>query len=765
MKSLLTLLTIIFFISISIGQNVVINEFMSSNHSSVQDIDGENSDWIEFYNSTNASINLLDYKLSDDASDFNKWTFPSVIIQPNSFLLVFASGKNILDTTELHTNFKISSGGEKLFLSDNNGAIIDQTLSVSLSADQSYGRVPDGSNNWIVINTPSPKESNNSSNQLIFSHQEGFYTEPFTLELSSALSDTIYYTLNGDIPTENSSFFKDSLVINNRSSEPNIVSEHRTTPEQNLISFKAWESPKELIDKATILRCASFKNGKRTSKIYSKTFFVDPDIFEKYTVPVISLITENRNFFDVNTGIYIPGIYYDSLNPEWTGNYFMRGDNWEKDVHIEYFENDGNKGFSQDAGVRIHGGKTRHAAQKSLRLYARNDYGEKYFNYKIFPQKQVSKYKRLILRTTMGSWDAPTIIKDLLAHDISRDLNIEHQDFQPVIVYLNGEYWGIQTLRDRIDERYLGYTHNIDPDLTEFKEDGNTDFENLISFIENNDLSNNGNYEFIKTQIDIDNYIDYTVAEHFFANYDWPANNIKIWRALPHGKWRWVFYDLDAGFGDANFDMLTHSTMNDPAIWWPNSPASTFLFRNLLKNKEFENRLINRFTEVLNSEFEIKAMTEKFHTIKKLYEPEVSLHYKRWDSFNSLENWKSVINEELLDFIKKRPCYLAENIKSYFDLKNFYFYCFAENISGNDLILAPNPSRGFFYIYNNGVDIENASIKISNAFGQIVYSEENINLKKNERKDLILPHIKSGTYFLQVISNTYSNQKKIVILN
>lgn len=765
--TLLLLLLLISSITCVNGQTVLINEFMAKNGTIINDEDGDFSDWIEIYNPTSYSINLQNYCLSDDNNNLSKWTFPEITILSHSYLLVFASDKNKLDTTELHTNFKISSSGEDLYLSNDLGVVIDHTNSVNLSEDQSYGRIPDGDAALFVINNSSPNSSNNNSNQLLFSNQEGFYTESFPLLITSILSDTIYYTLDGDIPTENSSIYIDSIFIYNKNSHPNIISEIPTTPDQDFISYKAWELPNEIIDKAVILRCASYRNGIRTSRIYTKTFFVDNEIEYKYTMPVISLITEEENLFSPDSGIFVPGLNYDSTNSEWTGNYFMHGDSWERNVHIEYFEHNGNLGFSQDAGIRIHGGLTRQASQKSLRLYARLEYGEKYFNYELLPQNQVNKYKHFILRTTMGAWGGQTIIKDVLAQDISASLNIESQDFRPVIVYVNGEYWGIHTIRDRIDEEYIEYTHNIDKDSVEFKEWGNVAYENLIEFIESNGLESNSNYEYVKTQIDIDNYIDYTIAELFFANYDWPANNMKLWRKIPDGKWRWVLYDLDAGFGVESCNMLVHATKNDTSVSYPNSPSSTFLFRNLLNNEMFQSRFIYRYAEILNNDFGAEIMINKLDSIKEIYSPEILDHIGRWNYPSSFDSWEEDIDNDLLSFVERRPCVVRDNIMTFFDLTEFAFDCElgASEMDVAHLILAPNPNDGKFFIFNDYLDIKNATIVISNINGQLVYKEDNIDLKKNERKCFDLSNLSNNTYVLQIISNNYSQQMKIIVIN
>jgi len=762
------------------AQHITLNEFMSKNESSIVDEDNEYKDWIELHNSHSETINLNNYSLSDNEDNLNKWQFPNITIAPESCLLIFASGKN-RTTSELHTNFKISSEGESLYLSNPQGTIIDYIPAVNLGEDDSFGRLPDGSNNLNYLEHSSPGNSNNNTSQLIFSSPAGFYDEAFNLNIQSLLGDTIYYTIDGSIPTINSNVFTDSIFIYNRSSDPNYFSEFPTSPDQSLEFWPSsefdnhhwWEQPSIKLNKANIIRCISYKNGIPSSKVYTNSYFVDENISTKYTLPIISLVTEESNLFDSDSGIYVTGVHFNINSPEWTGNYYQTGEEWEKSVHIEYFDKNGALGFSQDAGLRIHGGKTRLVAQKSLRLYARNEYGKKAFNYPIFPTKENHEYKRFILRTTMASWHDQSIIKDVLAHEIAKDLNIETQDFQPVIVFINGEYWGIQILRDKIDEYYINYEFDVDKDSVDiiggnydliFAGD-NSHYKNLLEFIENNNINELNNYEYVKTQIDIDNYIDYQISEMFFANFDWPNNNMKLWRPqTENGKWRWIFYDLDAGLKNIDYNMFVHCTNTDESISWPNPPRSTFLFRNLLLNSDFVNKFVKRYEEILTSDFSRTSILTKIDSIKKLYENEIESHIGRWHFPDSYSKWEADIEEKLVNFLENRPCSVQEHINDFLSPSSFDFDC-NENAATLNLTLAPNPNNGTFFIKNNTAQTIRGNVVISSITGRKIYQESYIYLNAFEKKYIYLPKLSNGVYLLSHTNSVSSEKIKFIILN
>ncbi|PID88945.1 MAG: hypothetical protein CSB02_00050 [Bacteroidia bacterium] len=364
----------------------------------------------------------------------------------------------------------------------------------------------------------------------------------------------------------------------------------------------------------------------------------------------------------------------------------------------------------------------------------------------------------------MGGW-SPTIIRDVLAQDISSALDIDYQDFQPAVVFVNGEYWGIHTIRDRIDERYIEYTYHIDKDSVEFLEGSNIHY--LTNFIENNSLEYSHNYNYIATQIDIPNYIDYTIAELFFNNYDWPGNNMKLWRKIPDGKWRWVFYDIDAGFGNENYNMLLHATNTDSALVGPNPPHSTFLFRSLLQNETFKTAFITRYAEILNTYFDTSFMINKLDSIQNVYSPEIPVHADRWHYPNSLNQWEEDVESDLLTFLKNRPCIVREQIMSFFQLTSFDFECetkLDERPGLGQLVLAPNPNNGRFFLLNTGAYIADATITITSANGQEVYKESGVDIMTNQKKHFDLSGFAQNIYLLQVVANDFSEQKKIIIV-
>lgn len=765
----LVLLAYLFIINgLSFGQAIKINEIMSCNESVIQDSFGDFSDWIELCNVSERCINLEGFAITDDPEDSLKWIFPEIHLQPNTFLLFFASGRDIIDTTELHTNFKLLSEGETLYLYSSTGLLLDSFAGIRLFEDQSYGRLPDGGPDTLRLSLPTPGSSNNVLNHLKFSIQPGFYNTPQTLMINSILGDSVRYTVDCSIPKFTSPFIDSSLYLGYTYDWPNVVSEIPSSADQQMISYKAWEMPDQNLQKAHTIRLASFKDQNRTSKIYSLTFFIDSTIFSRFTMPVISLISDNRNFFDSDTGIYVPGIHFDTLNPEWTGNFFQRGENWERDVSITFFSESGNLELLQDAGMRIHGGKTRQAAQKSLKFFARKEYSLNKFYFPLLPNREVEEYNSFILRTSLASWNDELIISDIAAQQVISGLEMDYQEYHPVTVFLNGEYWGIQTIRDDISEEYIAYTHGLDKDSVQVFDDLSQCYADLISYLNEHDLSSEEHYIHLCSVMDMENYIDYQISEMFFKNYDWPSNNIKMWKEdKADSKIKWIFYDLDAGFNNADYNMFFHCTLNDTNVQWPNSPVSTLIFRSLINNESFVEDFVERYAELLNIVFQKDSSIQVVTAVKNKYYEEIPFHADRWHYPESQEIWEMNINQYIEQFLIHRPCAVRGHIMDFFMLDEFGFNCDAGYTiwKAKDVEIFPNPTQNFAFIKNSSEEMIACSISIYDISGRQLSNCGNYLIPPSERIALDVSAFEPGTYIVLIRGKGVSIRKALVIIN
>jgi hypothetical protein len=670
------------------AQGLVINEFSSSNASLISDEDGEFSDWIELYNSSNAPIQLANFGLSDDPETPFKWTFPSRIIPSQAFLLVFASGKNRKTGDQLHTNFKIGASGEPLQLVNALGTILDAVPAIELSTDVSYGRRPDGGSQWLYfINqaTPGNPNSANGSGQLLqppsFSQAGGFYTTPVTLTLSTATDGAVIrYTLDGSEPTESSPMYTAPLPIAGRAGAPNVLSVIPTN--QVTAGPSTFIPPQGNVFKARVVRARTFLPGSSASPTTTHTYFIDPQINQRYPLPVVSIATPREGFFGEKTGIYVPGDQFNGDHDR-SGNYYQRGDAWERPAHVEFFDTDRSKGFSQQLGIRIHGSASRVDPQKSLRLYADDKYGKSSIQYPLFPDKPVSEFRRVLLRNA-GNDRSFSFIRDVFIQSLVKDLNVDVQASRPVVVFLNGEYWGIHHLQERLDKHYVAANHSVHPDSLDYLEmdrevvDGSADhYQQMLDFINANDIRVGANYDTLAKRMDVDEFINYQIAEIYAANIDWPGNNLSYWRPQkPNGKWRWIFYDADFGFGlneNSDFDRNTLAYAlepNGPTFPSPaaaNTPYGTLLFRTLIENQNFRNRFINRFADLLNTHFKPERVVQRLEEIKASLTPVMPEHIARWSAPASMNSWNSQL-QVLRNFAQRRPKAQRNHLSTYFNL-------------------------------------------------------------------------------------------------
>ncbi len=739
-SSIITLL--LFAITISAeSQAVVINEVQYSNQNTIRDSENNTPDWIEILNSGEVPTNLIGYQLTDDTSKSDYWNFPDYRLQPDSFLVVFASGKNEQYGDEFHTDFLLRLMKDPVYLIEPSGKIIDMIENQCVPPDKSIGRWPDTSDHLEIL-TPTPGFSNNSAQAVEInfqadtigvSHQSGFFSEPISIGLfNKHLNNNIYYTLNGEKPDIGGFLYENLLSLDDINQNKNRFANLTDT------GYK----PGDLISKANILRAVVLSEGCPASEEIINTYFIDGNRNLDYQFPVVSLITAKDNLFGKETGIYVKGSH---------DNYTQRGKEWERPVHLEIFNSNGIQIIDQDAGLRIHGSASRAGAQKSLRLYAREEYGKDTFEYPLFTQKpSLNRFKTLLLRSKRG-WSG-TLVKDELCHNLVQDMNIDYSATQTAIVFINGEYWGIHSLRERQDRGYIENNYGLtdaEVEILDYKRDqiqvkeGTIDgYNELIENMENLDARSEEYYSYVDEKIDLASITDYFIAEIYLANADFPFNNVELWRVCNDtSKWRFFFFDLDGTMFRINQNQL--SQYNNTHIEFQNSREhTTFLLRSLLQNPEYRNRFRSQFTYHLNTTFSPGRVIDKINEFERKYRPIASEHIYRWNKPVDYNKWIHNI-ETLRLFAIQRPQVIFDQI--------------SENFS-DPFVLFPNPSKD--YINLDFFEIpENAQVKIFTMNGQLVQTQ---NLSSPDR--VTIHHVlKPGVYFMQVVMGPNIYNRKLIV--
>jgi len=765
---------------------ILITEVMSCNESALEDAFGNNSDWIEIYNNTNATIDLSNYYLSDDEDEMQKWNFPSISLQAGDYKILFASKKDSLINNEVHTNFKLSSSGECLFLSDN-ANLVDNICFPALLCNQSYGKENNTTNNNVLFFESSPGNSNEEGSidlPISFSHTAGFYEDSFELVLNTAPGFEIRYTTDGSKPNENSTLYESPILIKSRIGDPNVYAEIQSSP------VNLWANPLENVFKINVINAKVFLNNIPFSRSHAKTYLVDEAGADKYTLPVVSIIAEPNALFSDSTGIYVPGITYDEVNGGWTGNYYY---DWSRDIHLEYFDADGSLLLNQNAELEISGQSTRQRRQKSLKLKAEGNMAVKKFDYPFF--NTLDDYETLVLDSPFSEYRR-SMMRDAVIAEMSEPLAFGNLDSKPLVVFINGEYWGLHTLLEKQTDTYIKDHYGYDDDEINFVqikaennndiiEGDNIEYLALRDYVTLNDLSIQANYDYVASQINIENFIDYNLFEIFLANNDWPTNNFKVWRPIDHSrKWEWLPFDFDACFIYAYSYTFGNAddTDNDNLLW------SVIFLKKLLENDDFKQQFLDRFQALMSNEFCYDNLAQIITKYYKLLLPEYEEHLQRWnytadDDEDYIYNWLSEV-ERYFNFAHIRAEHLQGHVEDRygydvsicavdtFDVFNavYEFACnqfvFNDSIytastiipSDTNISYLGNDSIVDIQLFINEIDlsytVDSTSISLNEQYGSIQWVDCNDNMApiNGANETIFLPE-QSGNYAAIIESN------------
>ena len=619
---------------------LIINEAVSSN-AEFEDEDGDSEDWFELHNNSNSPVQLVGWSISDDPMEPKKWSFPELSVAPGGYVIVWASDKDRAITGQpLHVNFKISASGETLYLFDNNGEQKHSLTINDLRTGTSIG-LSKASKATVYFDQPTPGAVNGDQeyagvvNEVVEFSDEGGVTDAAMVMLTGAGdSQFIHYTTDGAVPTRASPRYQGAIPL-----------------AQN-----------------TAVRARIFADGFIPSVTQSRTFLMNA----QHDIPVVTLEVDPLDFFDMEYGIYALGTDYERAAPNYGANFW---EDWERDIHFGFYEADGTLGIEFNTGVKIFGGYTRSFAQKALAFYARGRYGVDKFEYPFFAELEYEKFEHLVLRASGNDW-LRTMFRDRAFTSLMAGSGLDYQAGRAVATYLNGEYWGLYNLREKINEDFLSSKHDVKKsEVTileanaEVVEGSNEDYLALIEYVSTADPTAPDFYSTVAQQVDVDNFIAYQVLQIYIANDDWPQGNIKFWKS-PETKWRWILYDTDFGFGlyerNVSKNSLAYATAEN-STQGANPPWSTLLLRHLLQNPEFQTKFINYFADQLNSRFLAENVSAIVERLADEVRTEIPLQEARWVGPRSNWDWDADVNN-LITYATSRPTYVWQHLTSQFAL-------------------------------------------------------------------------------------------------
>lgn len=537
-----------------------------------------------------------------------------------------------------------------------------------------------------------------------FSLSSGFYRSPQMLEITcNNRKAAIYYTLDGTIPNENSLRYEGPISLGSSNERPDVLTQ--------ITDISGNEPFLPSVDFPTghVVRAVAITANGQKSAVVSGTFFVGYDRKKLYgDTAIMFLVTDPDGLFNYDTGIYAAGRHFAEWKAAQTepweawqaqGNFSQRGDAWERPVSVTFLPAKG-EGFTQEMGMRIKGGASRSNAQKSMRLIARKEYGEKNVDYVLYPDNLreadgdvVDEYKSFTLRNGGNDCDFSRIRDPFIAR-LAEGMRFETAQNMPCIAFINGEFWGMYTLNEEYTDKYIQYHYDIDDNnviivkLNELDEGEESDMAlycEMMDFILNADLSDPAQYEKAAAMVDTGSFADYFALHFYIGNEDGPFqnNNWQLWRVRrpdsshPHadGRWRMMLYDTDYSSGiyvdgtSGGDDFITPVLAGtDYAGYHP-----ALLFQSLMQSPDFRREFILACCDVQNIYFTSKRVKDTMEEMNKAYKAYIPDTWRRfgpaWVLWDPEDHFKNEISQTQKFFMTRASSFI-DTLKGPLELGN-----------------------------------------------------------------------------------------------
>lgn len=674
---------------------IVINELSAANYDGgFVDNYGDEEDWFELYNPGAAAFDISGYFLSDDDTDPMKWVVPAGVSVPaNGYLVVFASDKDEFVAGNVHTNFKITQAKQEgAVLSDAGGTIIDSyMLTIPNQVGHSRGRTTDGAADWGVFLTPTPGAANAGAvleySELTIETIEGYYAGTVNVTVSTTDANAvIHYTVDGTEPTTASPIYTGPVA--------------RVT----------------------------------TTSFRAKAF--NPDV----NVPT-SFTETNTYLVDDTHGVMIVSISGDQLPT------LLGGNQIEPVGHIEIMDADGILLTEAGGDFNEHGNDSWAYPQRGIDYITQDEFGYgNELDYPLFRDKDRDGYQRVIIKAAASDnypfENGGAHIRDAYVQSLSQigDLRMDERTYEPCVMYVNGEYWGVYEIREKVDDiDFLDHYYDQGSGDVDFlktwggtwEEFGSADeWDDLRDYILGNDMTDPANYDYVKGLYNTGSLIDYFTLNSYTVCSDWLNWNTAWWRGRnldgDKRKWRYVLWDMDATFGHyINFTGIPDQSANadpcDPAqVGDPGGQGHVPIWNALIDNEEFFADYINRFSDLSGTVFSCDFMHQHLDSLVDMIAPEMPRHIDRWGG--TMTEWESNV-QEIHDFIDTRCAVINDG----------FLDCYPQLDGPHTITLMADPP--------NGGSIELSSLEVDTyPFETTYFGGIDVPFNANENVGFIFSH-------------------------
>lgn len=540
--------------------SVHINEIMVRNTSFKVNENYNFEGWVELYNSGAEAVDLRECFFSNSESNIYMWQNQSndCRIQPKGYMIFYFDELN----KNNHANFKLDSDGGTLILTDGSGKILDKVTYPKPFRNASYGRTEDGGSKLAYFTTPTMNATNNGTTTAMmqtaapeFSVAGGFYSGSQSVRIYADDSEAkIYYTTDGKEPTTQSQQYNNQPIQINQ-----------TTP----------------------LRAIAVVDGEVSSEVTTATYFIGVNNIPM-NVKVVSLVTDRDLVYGDELGALVVGRNGSQVpstcgSMDRTANYM---NDWDRPCNFELFDEKKQSQVNQEVNIGAFGACSRTKSIKSIRVKANKAHGKNKIDYTLFTEKPALKWKSLVLRNSGNDFGRMLFRDGYIQTVAASGMDLDHQAYEPVVVFMNGEYYAMLGMRERTNKDFVYSNYGLKEEdicIQVISKSAPSECEN---YNEVKNLNASTSFSKIDETIDVDEFLNYLMTEIYIFNKDWADNNNKAWKRNENGKWRWILYDTEYSTSLYEENMTGNGFSNLSKVNY---------LSEIIKNTEMKKRLMTKF--------------------------------------------------------------------------------------------------------------------------------------------------------------------------